>query len=66
MKEITRIITVEITEIVKLKDNEEYCSKDEAKRRLTEKLYQQFACDNVNVTNVQDFIRDEEQEAHHE
>lgn len=70
MKEVTRIITVEITDIVKhvpedilnmyMTEESQNILKDALKREL--KPCCNF--DDVNVVNIQNFIRDEKEDAH--
>lgn len=59
MKELTRIITVEITEIKKTDDDmSDVITKEEAAKGTIDMLKSNFDCDDVVVTNVQDFILD--------
>ena len=67
MKEITRITTVEITEVgVMPEEVADYCTDEKAKEsyksRLKDELKKMLGADDVNVTNVQDFIKDLEVE----
>lgn len=62
MKEITRIVTVEITSIEKM-TNAEYeiynsISPEAQKKFLTNGISKAIKCDNVNVVNIQNFVRD--------
>ena len=59
MVEITRIFTVEITAVDKAPE-EKILPKEEAKQLLKKRIEKYLNCDidNVNVTNVQDFIRE--------
>lgn len=58
MKEITRIITVEITAIRKVDDDCIPMEKNDASEVIKAVIRANFNTDNVNVVGVQDFIRD--------
>jgi hypothetical protein len=58
MKEITRIITVEMTEIRKVDDDFIPNDKNAASNAIKSDILEIFDIDNVNVTSVQDFVRD--------
>jgi hypothetical protein len=62
MAEITRIITLEITEVIEPRDTEydDIPTKEEAKKTLRDDLMRTFGFDDVVITNIQDFIRDED------
>ena len=58
--EITRIVTVRLTTISRVKDESEILSKDETKKRITDTMKQKFNIDDVEILDVQDFIMDQE------
>lgn len=58
MKELTRIVTVEITSIVNYEKDSEICSKEKAAESVKRELLAYKDIDDVVVTNVQDFILD--------
>lgn len=58
--EITRIATVRLTSISKVKDESEILGKDEAKKRITDAVKNNFDIDDVEILDVQDFIMDKE------
>lgn len=60
MKEITRITTVELTEIMKVEDETMIKSKEQCENDLKEGYSKLGIYDNVNITNVQDFVREVE------
>lgn len=57
MKEVTRIFTVQMTSIAKVKSEDNMVSKEDAAAFLKEDLEAQLI-DDVVVNKVQDFIRD--------
>lgn len=61
MKEVTRIITVRITEIADI-SNREPMTKDECAEVIKDNIKRIFAVDDVVVDNVQDFIMEKEGE----
>ena len=62
MKELTRIITAQITGIAKLENDEEYLSKDTAKAEIKQLIEENVPeADDVVVLSVQDFERDLEE-----
>lgn len=58
MKEITRIVTMEVTQIVQVEDETEVMSREEAKQYIETSMKNYAGYDDVLVTNVQDFVRD--------
>lgn len=56
MKEITRVFTVELTQVSNFKNENEVLKADEAKDLLKIAIEGRFEFDNVNVVKVQDFI----------
>ena len=56
--EITRIVTVQLTSISKVKDESKIASKDEAKKLVIDRMKGIFQIDDVKVLDVQDFIMD--------
>lgn len=60
MNELTQVITVELTSIEKLTDEElnmiRTCS--DRKERIQKALCELLECDNVNILNIQDFVRE--------
>ena len=62
MKELTRIITIQATTIVKFEDEDELISKDECKSKIATAMKTVFELDDCAVTNVQDFIMDVKEE----
>ena len=61
MKEITRIITVRITEIADISDREPM-TKDECEKVIKDNIKKLFCIDDVVVDNIQDFIMEKEGE----
>ena len=61
MKEITRIITVQITDIAKVNSEKDVHSKEEEAKAVAEMIKEELGVDDVVITNVQDFIRDVEE-----
>lgn len=65
MKEITRIFTVQITTIAKIEDESQLVTKEDSAKMVEDEIYALFdssdAPDDVRVTNIQDFIRDEDE-----
>lgn len=60
MKEVTRIVTVELTEIEKVEDETMIKSKEQCENDLKEGYSKLGVYDNVNITNIQDFVREVE------
>lgn len=60
-KELTRIITVQITGIAKGWEAENAASPEKEKEALIKSLRKHYDVDDVVITNVQDFIRDVEE-----
>lgn len=60
MKEITRVITLEFTLIEKVEEYDMW-PKDGYKERI-EKVFVEEGVDHALVTNIQDFIRDIEED----
>ena len=61
MKEVTRVMTVEITDIIYLDDNESMLEDTPEWRRVVEKMLEDVIdADNILITNVQDFEMDVE------
>lgn len=60
MKEITRITTVELTQIFKVEDEADIKSKEQCENDLKEGYSKLGIYDNVNITNIQDFVREVE------
>lgn len=59
MKEITRITTVQITEIAKVEDDFDFMGSKELTYELMGGIIKNsLDCDDAVVVNVQDFIRD--------
>ena len=58
MKEITRITTVQITEIVKVPDEKMAGDKDAYAKTLAADMKKDYGFDDVLVLSAQDFIRD--------
>jgi hypothetical protein len=59
MKEITRVITVELTEITTSDDElSDVMSKGDCAALLAHHVKNIFNVDDVNVTKVQDFVQD--------
>lgn len=58
--EITRIATVRLTSISKVKNESDILGKDEAKKRINDAIKQKFNIDDVEILDVQDFIMDQE------
>lgn len=59
MKEITRIITVQITDIAKVEDNFDFKkSKERTRKNVADAIKEDYEVDDVVVLDVQDFIRD--------
>ena len=58
MSEITRIMTVKITGIAKGVESDPI-PKDEAAKELAKDLKHLLSCDDVVVTDVQDFVMEE-------
>lgn len=56
MKEITRVFTVELTQVSNFKNENEVLKADEAKYLLKTSIEGRFDFDNVNVVKCQDFI----------
>jgi hypothetical protein len=56
MSEVTRIITVKVTAIGR---KEDFVSKEETKKRALVAVKELFDCDDVVVTDVQDFVMEE-------
>lgn len=56
MSEITRIITVKITAIGR---KEDFVSEEETKKRALVAIKELFDCDDVVVTDVQDFVMED-------
>lgn len=59
MKEVTRIITVRITEIADI-SNREPMTKDECEEVIKDNIKRIFNVDDVVVDSVQDFIMEKE------
>ena len=57
-KEVTRVITAEITVINTFEDLSNCLTKEEAKEKVVTSIKRSLGADSVVVTNVQDFIRD--------
>ena len=60
MKELTRIVTVEITTIADIENEEEIFPADIAKEVIKGRLLDKIGCDDLVVTKIQDFIMDKE------
>lgn len=59
MKEITRIITVQITDIAEVEDDFDFKESKERTRKITaDAIKEDYEVDDVVVLDVQDFIRD--------
>lgn len=58
MKEITRIITVEMTEIRKVYGDYIPKDKNDVSNAIKGAILEDYDIDNVNVVSVQDFVRD--------
>lgn len=61
MKEITRITTLQITEIVKVPDEMLAGDKDAYAKTLAADMKKDYGFDDVVVLNAQDFVRDNEE-----
>lgn len=60
MKEITRIITIELTEIARINDEDEIYTRDEVMREAPTHIKKALGVDDINIVKVQDFIREVE------
>lgn len=58
MKELTRIITAEITGVVKVENVNDVFTKEEAKKIAIDEIKKALQCDDVVITKVQDFVID--------
>ena len=56
MIELTRVVNVQITTIARMDSEEEIYPADIAKKVIEEALRQNIDCDDLVVTNIQDFI----------
>ena len=57
MIEVTRVYTIETTGIAKGKE-EDIIPPEQAKVKIQNKIKNLLGCDDVLITNVQDFIRE--------
>ena len=55
MKELTRIVTVRVTQIKKISENQNLMSEKDVKKVIAENL----SADHVEIMQIQDFIRDD-------
>lgn len=64
MKEVTRVLTVQITNIKAIEDWQVNNLAEERKEeaRAIEFVYRFLGVDNVVVTSVKDFVRDEDEQ----
>ena len=60
MKELTRIITIQATTIEKFESEDELLSKKECEAKINSAMKEIFGLDDCVVTNIKDFIMDEE------
>lgn len=58
MKELTRIVTLQITMIADVKSESAILPKEDAAERMIADIKEDYGVDDVVVTNVQDFITD--------
>lgn len=58
MKEVTRITTLRVTEIIRVEDEKDLVEKTEYGKTLANDCKEIFRVDDVVVDNVQDFILD--------
>lgn len=59
MAELTRIITVEVTMIG---DADSAAEKEEHAKAVATRIKEAIGADNVNVTNVQDFVMEDKKD----
>lgn len=55
MKELTRIVTVRVTQITKISENQNLMSEEDVKKVVAENL----SADHVEIMQIQDFIRED-------